>query len=168
MDLTISPADWGDPRLPAFLIDHLRDMEPTAPPESRHALDVSGLRADGVRVWVGHLDDALAGTVALAPLSPGHEELKSMRTAPDLRGHGVASALLRHALADARKRGLSRVSLETGSMDFFAAARALYGRHGFGPCPPFGSYRDDPNSVFLTLDLRDRVDRGRSERSGPG
>lgn len=153
MNLTISPADWGDPRLPAFLSEHLREMEPTAPPESRHALDLSGLQTGGVRVWIGHLGSALAGTVALAPLTPGHEELKSMRTAPDLRGHGVAGALLQHALADARAREVTRVSLETGSMDFFAPARALYGRHGFGPCPPFGRYREDPNSVFMTLEL---------------
>lgn len=155
MNLTISPADWDDPRLGTFLADHLRDMEPTAPPESRHALDLSGLRAPGVRVWMAQLGGALAGTVALSPVEPGHDELKSMRTAPQLRGRGVAAALLGHALEDADRRGLRTVSLETGSMDFFAPARALYVRHGFRPCPPFGGYREDPNSIFLTLDLRD-------------
>jgi putative acetyltransferase len=45
------------------------------------------------------------------------------------------------------------VSLETGSQDFFAPARALYTRHGFAPCPPFADYTDDPNSVYFSLAL---------------
>lgn len=128
-------------------------MEPTAPPESRHALDLTSLQAPGVRLWVGHHEGHLVATIALAELGEGHEELKSMRTAPHLRGQGVASRLLGHALDDARSRGVERVSLETGSMEFFAAARALYRKNGFTDSPPFGSYQDDPNSVFLTLEL---------------
>nr|WP_231747290.1 GNAT family N-acetyltransferase [Auraticoccus cholistanensis] len=129
-------------------------MAPTAPPESRHALDVTGLRAPGVRLWVAREEpDVVLGTVALAAVAPGHEELKSMRTDPAHRGRGIASRLLRHALVDARRRGVARVSLETGSMDFFAPARALYRKHGFVGCGPFGSYRPDPNSTFMTLEL---------------
>ena len=79
-----------------------------------------------------------------------------MRTAPRVRGRGIASALLAHALADARSRGVERVSLETGSMEFFAPARALYARSGFEPCGPFGSYVADPLSTFMTLELTPR------------
>lgn len=153
MALTITPADLTDPALIAFLQAHLDDMEPTAPPESRHALDLAGLQAPGVRLWVGHLDGVLVGTVALAPLEQAHEELKSMRTDPAARGRGVATAMLVHAMDDARARGVVRVSLETGSMAFFEAARALYRRHGFVDCPPFGSYVEDPLSTFLTREL---------------
>lgn len=153
--LVLARADLDAPDLAAFLQAHLDDMEPTAPPESRHALDLDGLRAPGVRVWTAHLPDGgtLVGTVALAPVEPGHEELKSMRTEPAARGRGVASALLRHALADARGRGVERVSLETGAMAFFESARALYRRHGFVDAAPFGRYVEDPLSVFLTLAL---------------
>jgi putative acetyltransferase len=91
--------------------------------------------------------------VALAPVEPGHEELKSMRTDPGVRRRGVGSRLLEHAVADARARGVSRLSLETGSMEFFAPARDLYRRNGFVDCPPFGAYRPDPNSVFLTREI---------------
>lgn len=153
VDLTITPADLDDPELSAFLREHLTDMEPTAPAESRHALDLDDLRADDVSTWVAHSDSTLVGTVALAPVEAEHEELKSMRTAPSLRGVGIASALLSHVLEDARARGVRRVSLETGSMAFFAPARRLYARHGFTTCRPFGRYVEDPNSVFLTLDL---------------
>lgn len=159
-DLVLARADLDDPALAAFLQAHLDDLEPTAPPESRHALDLDGLRAPGVRLWTAHLRDGpeeagrlLVGTVALAPVEPGHEELKSMRTEPAARGRGVASALLRHALDDARGRGVRRISLETGSMGFFEPARTLYRRHGFVDAEPFGSYVADPHSVFLTLAL---------------
>ena len=151
--MLIIRADFADPRLAAFLQAHLDDMEPTAPPESRHALDLSGLQRDDVRLWVATDGDRLVGTAALAALGDGHEELKSMRTDPQLRGRGIASRLLVHLLDDARSRRVERVSLETGSMEFFAPARAFYARAGFDPCPPFGSYVGDPHSTFMTLVL---------------
>jgi putative acetyltransferase len=149
----ITRADLDDPRLAAFLQAHLDDMETTAPPESRHALDLDGLRAPHVRMWVATEGDEVVGTAALAALDERHEELKSMRTEPRLRGRGVASRLLDHVLADARARGVARVSLETGSMEFFVPARAFYARAGFTPCPPFGSYVEDPHSTFMTREL---------------
>ncbi len=151
--VTISRADFTDPRLAAFLQAHLDDMEPTAPPESRHALDLTDLRSPHVRMWVATDAEGIVGTAALAALGERHEELKSMRTEPRVRGRGVASGLLAHVLADARSRGVGRVSLETGSMEFFEPARTLYARAGFTPCPPFGSYVDDPLSTFMTLEL---------------
>lgn len=158
MQLHLSPADLADPALVRFLSDHLADLAPTAPPESRHALDLGGLAAPGVRVWAVHDADPgeggrLVATGALAEVEPGHEELKSMRTLPEHRGRGVGARVVAHLLADARSRGVTRVSLETGSMEFFAPARALYARAGFRPCAPFGSYREDPSSVFMTLEL---------------
>ena len=153
--VTISRADFSDPALAAFLREHLDDMEPTAPPESRHALDLGALQAPEVRLWVATDLTGIVGTAALAALEAGHEEVKSMRTAPRARGRGIASALLQHVVADARARGVVRLSLETGSMDFFAPARALYARSGFESCGPFGSYVPDPNSVFMTLSLRE-------------
>lgn len=76
-----------------------------------------------------------------------------MRTAQTHLRRGVAARMLDHILAEARRRGYARLSLETGSMDYFAPARALYARAGFSPCGPFGDYVDDPNSVFMTRAL---------------
>lgn len=151
--VTITRADFADPRLAAFLQDHLDDMEPTAPPESRHALDLSALTAPHVRMWVATDDHGIVGTAALARLDDAHEELKSMRTAPRVRGSGVATRMLAHVLDDARRRGVRRVSLETGSMAFFEPARAFYAKAGFTPCRPFGTYVEDPHSTFMTLGL---------------
>ena len=157
--LVIARADFASPALREFLQAHLDDMEPTAPPESRHALDLAALQAPRVRLWTALDGETIVGTAALAALDgpgygePGHEELKSMRTDPARRGEGIAAALLAFVLDDARTRGVERVSLETGSMEFFAPARRLYARAGFVECGPFGSYADDPNSAFLTLAL---------------
>lgn len=126
MTLNIHLADVDDPALRTFLEEHLADMAPHSPLESQHALDLSALRQPTVQLWVAWKEQRIAGTCALAVLTPGHEELKSMRTNPDFRGKGVASQLLRHALSNARERKVARISLETGSMEFFAPARALY------------------------------------------
>ena len=76
-----------------------------------------------------------------------------MHTAEAARRRGVASAMLRHIIAASRERGLTRLSLETGSFGYFAPAVALYKASGFTECPPFGSYRPDPNSLFLTREI---------------
>jgi putative acetyltransferase len=153
MSFAILPADFALPALHAFLQAHLDDMEPTAPPQSRHALSLDGLQRPGVRLWTAVDGATVIGTAALARIGDGWEELKSMRTEPARRGEGIASRLLDHALDDARKRGVGRISLETGSQEFFAPARRLYGRAGFAECVPFGRYTLDPNSVYLTLEL---------------
>lgn len=147
----IVPADFANPALRAFLQAHLDDLAPTAPPESQHALDFDSLQKPSVRLWVATDDASIVGTVALADLTDEHAELKSMRTSPVHRGQGIGAKLLEHALADARSRGIRKVSLETGSQDFFAPAHALYRKAGFVNCDPFSDYVDDPNSTFMTL-----------------
>lgn len=140
-----------------LLDEHLTDMFATSPAESVHALDHSALLAPTVTFWTARDDDGtLLGCGALSELGdpePTHAEIKSMRTATPARGRGVASALLDTVLAEARRRGLTRVSLETGTQDFFGPARRLYARHGFAECGPFGGYTLDPHSVFMSLEL---------------
>ncbi|WP_377638964.1 GNAT family N-acetyltransferase [Oryzobacter terrae] len=149
----VVPADLHDPRVAVLLAEHLAEMEPTAPPESRHALTLDQFRVPGVRLWVAELDGELVGSVALKEVGSGHLELKTMRASASVRGLGLGRALLTHALAEARASGARRVSLETGVVPAFDAARALYASAGFSPCEPFGSYHPDRHSVFLTLEL---------------
>jgi len=136
----------------ALLEQHLDEMRAVSPPESCHALDLDGLRAEAVTFWTARRDDdaTLLGCGALLELSADEGEIKSMRTAPAARRAGVAAALLSTIMNEAKRRGYDRLSLETGSQDFFVPARQLYARHGFRECAPFGSYVDDPNSVFMT------------------
>jgi putative acetyltransferase len=103
--------------------------------------------------WSAWEGDEVVGVGALKQLSADHGEVKSMHTAEVARGRGVGSALLGLIMETARERGMSRLSLETGAWPYFLPARALYARHGFVECGPFGDYRPDPNSVFMTLEL---------------
>ncbi|MDV8054926.1 MULTISPECIES: GNAT family N-acetyltransferase [unclassified Rhodococcus (in: high G+C Gram-positive bacteria)] len=151
--MRIEVDDLSRPEVHALLSEHLEDMHATSPAKSVHALDLSGLRGPGVTVWTAWEADALLGIVALKKLSPDHGELKSMRTTGAARGQGVASRLLGFVLDQARERGYVRVSLETGTQDYFAAARRLYVRHGFVECPPFADYVVDPSSTFFSLSL---------------
>ncbi len=121
-----------------------------------HALDLEGLRADNVTFWSAWDGDDLLGCAALKELDPGHGEIKSMRTAQTHLGKGVGSALVDHIVGVARERGYSTLSLETGSGPAFEPAHALYLKHGFEFCGPFGDYTNDPFSRFMTLRLAPR------------
>lgn len=128
-------------------------MAHTAPPESRHALDLGGLLDPGISFWNIWDGADLAGIGALKHLTNVHAEIKSMRTASSHLRRGVASRMLQHLVQEAAARGYSRLSLETGSMTFFEPARRLYESFGFSECAPFGEYKPDPNSVFMTMHI---------------
>jgi putative acetyltransferase len=146
-------ADLSVPGIADLLSEHMSDMRATSPPESIHALDLEGLRQASVTLWCVRDGTELVAVGALKELDPAHGEVKSMRTSGRHRGRGIASKLLQHIIDEAGRRGMSRLSLETGSQLFFAPARALYARHGFVPCGAFGDYTDDPNSVYMTRDV---------------
>ncbi|MEG0053702.1 MAG: GNAT family N-acetyltransferase [Comamonas sp.] len=140
----------SDPRVLALLQAHLDDMYRISPPESVHALDVEQLRQPDIRFWTAWSGEALVGSCALKQLDSDHLELKSMRVDAAHRGTGAAQQLLDFVLVQAQQGGGQRISLETGTEDFFAPARRLYARNGFLPCEPFGSYQPDPNSCFMS------------------
>ena len=133
--MTIVPGDLDDPRVRALLDHHVTTARAQTAPGSEHALDLSGLKAPDITFWAAWNDDALLAVGALKRLSNDHGEVK-------------------HVIDAARKLGMSRVSLETGSWPYFEPARAFYKSHGFAECPPFGQYVADPNSIFMSLDLR--------------
>lgn len=137
----------------ALLEEHLADMYATSPPESVHALDPESLAVPAITFWTARDGDVLLGCVALKAISVEHAEIKSMRTATAARRRGVAGLLLDHVLTEARGRGHTRISLETGAEDYFVAARTLYATRGFTECGPFEGYAPDPHSVFMTLAL---------------
>jgi len=139
-----------DAEVRALLARHFDLMRSQSPEESCHVMDDSGLRASGAKILGWRDDGVLQGIVALTVIGPGHGEIKSMHTAQEARGRGVGRILLKHLIAMAQKDGLEKLSLETGSAESFAAARALYLSEGFALCPPFGGYTEDPLSVFMT------------------
>lgn len=136
-----------------LLKEHMQDMLATSPIESVHALDVTELQDPAVTFYSCWEKELLLGCVAIKELTPWHGELKSMRTASSMRSRGVASNLLEHVLITAECRGYHKISLETGSMDFFKPARNLYEKYGFKYCEPFADYQPDPNSSFMCKEI---------------
>ncbi|HRI86762.1 MAG TPA: GNAT family N-acetyltransferase [Candidatus Hydrogenedentes bacterium] len=145
--------DLNGSEIAAFLNEHLMEMKSISPPESVHALDLEALRRPEITFWTVWDENTLVGSGALKELNVEHGEIKSMRTAAAFKKKGVASMLLTHILAEARNRGYRRLSLETGSMPFFEPARMLYSKFGFSICAPFSNYREDANSIFMTIEL---------------
>ena len=151
--MQVRTGDTFDPRVIAMLDHHVAAARAQTAPGSAHALDLAGLRASEVAFWTGWDGETLVATGALKMLSADHGEVRSMHTLQTTRRRGFSGRMLRHIIAEARARGLKRLSLETGSWDYFKPAHALYQAHGFVLCGPFEGYVEDPNSLFLTRDL---------------
>jgi putative acetyltransferase len=132
-DLTGAPTQ-------ALVKRHLAGMHENSPPES-------------VTFWSGWAGDDVAVMGALKRLDDSNGEIKSMRVDDAFRGTGAGRAMLEHILAEAREMGLKTLWLETGSTEAFAPALKLYESAGFVFCGPFGDYKDDPFSRFMTKAL---------------
>jgi len=157
VDLIIAVADPNADDVRALLERHLSFARVQSPPEHVHALNTGAWADPGLTLFGARRGGSLVGVGAIRRLDDTHAELKAMHTRAEARGQGVGQAMLTHLLRVAEARGYQRVSLETGTMDAFAAARALYRKAGFRPCPPFGPYTVNPYSVCMTLVL-DRPD----------
>ena len=120
--------------------------------------DISRLAVPEIDFWAAWDGDQLLGVGAMKPLDTTQGEVKSMHTAAS--GPAARCGLARFSATSsraARARGLTRLSLETGAFAYFAGLRwHYYKAHGFVGIPPFGDYRNDPNSLFLTLETVSR------------
>src|SRR5262249_2997301 len=151
--MRIIPGDLSDPRVVDLVHTHLTTARAQTDASSAHALNLAGLQSPDISFWTIWDDGPLVGFGALKRLSGDHGEVKSMHTAQSARRRGAGRAMLRHIIATARACGMERLSLETGSREYFRPAQALYRSQGFVECPPFADYVVDPNSVFMSLDL---------------
>ena len=153
MDLIIAVEDPNAGDVRALLERHLTFARGQSPPEHVHALAGGAWPDADLTLFGARRDGSLMGVGAIRRLDETHAELKSMHTRAEARGQGVGQAVLAHLLQVAETRGYQRVSLETGTMDAFAAARSLYRKAGFRPCAPFGPYTVNPYSICMALAL---------------
>ena len=151
--MDIKTDDLKGPEIYELLQEHLRSMRLHSPPESVHALDIEGLRQPEITFWTVWENGELLGCGALKELDSRHGEIKSMRTSARHLCRGVARNLLHHIIEEAKRRGYSRLSLETGSTAAFEPALKLYANFGFKRCAPFADYVEDSFSVFMTREL---------------
>jgi putative acetyltransferase len=145
--------DPRNPEVTALLERHLAFCHATTPLEHAFALDLDGLLDPSVTFFALRREGQLLAVGALKELDPTHGEIKSMHTEAEARRLGAGRAIVDYLLATAVGRGYARVSLETGTMEAFAPARALYTNAGFVPCGPFAEYADSPDNAFMTIVL---------------
>lgn len=149
----VKPGDFDDDRVKALLTRHLEGMHASSPPGHVFALDWSGLQQPEISFYALWEGEDLLGVGALKELEPGAGEIKSMRTADAHLRKGVGAAILEHIIAEARRRGYERLSLETGSGAAFEPALELYRKYGFTEGDAFDGYEKSPFNQFLHLDL---------------
>jgi len=98
------------------------------------------------RLYVALEDQRVVGCVALRPIDNESGELKRLYVVPEMRGQGIARALTRKVINDARSIGYRRLLLDT--LPFLTEAIALYESEGFcrvekyndSPLPPEKNY----------------------------
>jgi putative acetyltransferase len=149
----IKLGDFGDERVKGLLTRHLEGMHANSPPGHVFALDWSGLQKPEISFYALWEGAELLGFGALKELEPRAGEIKSMRTADAHLRKGVAAMILDHIIAEARRRGYTRLSLETGSGPAFDPALELYRKAGFTEGGAFDGYVKSPFNQFLHLDL---------------
>ncbi|MEM9801188.1 MAG: GNAT family N-acetyltransferase [Planctomycetota bacterium] len=137
-----------------LLSQHLSFARGHTPIDDAYALEAEELADASVSFFSIRDDGVLQGIGALRALGPKEVEVKSMHTAKVARRRGMARRMLEHLIAFARESDAERLFLETGAMEVFAPARALYRAAGFVECEAFGDYGPSDKSVFMTLDLQ--------------
>tara|TARA_B100000767_G_scaffold85695_1_gene82382 strand:- start:111 stop:578 length:468 start_codon:yes stop_codon:yes gene_type:complete len=143
--------NFDNPIVHEFLIKHFIELKSVSPEGSAHVLDIAGLRDPSIKFWSLWEGKDLMGSGALKFLNKEHGEFKSIRVSDEFRGKGNGIKVINHLIDEAKKLNIKRLSLETGAGDFFSVARKLFNKCGFRPCEPFSHYKEDVNSVYMTM-----------------
>ena len=146
--------NFEDPRVNELLIKHFIELRSVSPGGSTHVLDITGLKDPSIKFWSLWENNELIGCGALKFLDINHGEFKSIRIADQFRGKGLGINIINHLISEAKKLNIKKLSIETGSGNFFSPARKLFMKCGFTPCEPFAHYKKDINSCYYSLDLK--------------
>ena len=134
-----------------LLIKHFIELRSVSPKGSTHVLDIAGLKDPSIKFWSLWEKNNLMGSGALKFLDKEHGEFKSIRVSDKFRSKGNGLKIINHLINEAKKLNVKRLSLETGAGDFFLTARELFNKCGFEVCAPFSHYKNDINSVYMTM-----------------
>jgi len=146
--------NFEHPKVNDLLIKHFKELKSVSPEGSAHVLDISGLKDPSIKFWSIWEENTLIGCGALKFLDENHGEFKSIRVIDDFRKKGYGFKIINHLIEEAKKLNVKRLSLETGSGNFFLPARKLFQKVGFEKCSPFAHYKEDTNSCYMSLDLK--------------
>ena len=151
-EISIEPEDPRQADVRRIIAESGAYLQALYPSESNHVVEVDALAAPDAVFLAARRDGELLGSIAFRIIAPGHAEIKRMFVRAEARGHGVGRRLLEALENAARRRNVERISLETGIRQ--PEAIGLYRASGYRDCPPFGTYRTDPLSLFMTKRLR--------------
>ena len=143
--------NFDNPEVHELLIKHFIELRSVSPEGSAHVLDIAGLKDPSIKFWSLWDGDDLMGSGALKFLNQEHGEFKSIRVSDKFKGKGNGSKVINHLINEAKKLHVKRLSLETGAGNFFLAARKLFNKCGFETCEPFSHYKNDVNSIYMTM-----------------
>ena len=143
--------NFDNPEVNELLIKHFIELRSVSPEGSAHVLDIAGLKDPSIKFWSLWDKNNLMGSGALKFLDKEHGEFKSIRVSDKFRNKGNGLKIINHLINEAKKLNVKRLSLETGAGDFFLSARKLFNKCGFKPCEPFSHYKNDVNSVYMTM-----------------
>ncbi|MDX2273897.1 MAG: GNAT family N-acetyltransferase [Hyphomonadaceae bacterium] len=120
------------------------------PREFTHHMTVEQMAQPDTTVFIARDEGGRAVAMgALKRHGDGLGEVKRMFTRPELRGGGLAGRIVGEIEKLARQEGLTRLALETGAVDGFASAWAVYERAGFTRCGAFLDYpADSPHNIY--------------------
>jgi len=143
--------NFDNPEVNALLIKHFIELRSVSPKGSAHVLDIAGLKNPSIKFWSLWKNDELMGCGALKFLDKDHGEFKSIRVNDKFRGKGNGSKVINHLILEAKKLNIKKLSLETGAGGFFISARKLFINSGFKIAQPFSHYKEDVNSVYMSM-----------------
>ena len=143
--------NFDNPEVNKLLINHFIELSSVSPVDRGHVLDISGLKNPIIKFWSLWENDELIGCGALKFLDKEHGELKSIRVADRFRRKGNGIKVINHLIDEAKKLNIKKISLETGTGNFFAPARKLFDKCGFKICEPFAHYKKDLDAYYMSL-----------------
>ena len=143
--------NFDDYEVNKLLKKHFIELRSVSPEGSTHVLDIDGLKNASIKFWSLWEENKLVGCGALKFLEANHGEFKSIRVADDFRKKGYGKKIIYHLISESKEIGIKKLSVETGSGNFFLPARKLFTSCGFKPCDPFAHYKLDPNSCYFNL-----------------
>ena len=143
--------NFDNPEVHELLVKHFIELRSVSPEGSAHVLDIAGLKDPTIKFWSLWEKDQLMGAGALKFLDKEHGEFKSIRVSDKFRNKKNGIKIIDHLINEAKRLNVNKLSLETGAGNFFLPARKLFISSGFKVCEPFSHYKDDVNSVYMSL-----------------
>ncbi len=145
--------NFDNPEVHELLVKHFIQLRSVSPKDSTHVLNISGLRVASIKLWSMWENDQLIGIGAIKFLDKEHGEFKSIRVNDKFRNKRYGKEVINQLINKAKLLKIKKLSLETGAGEFFLPARKLFLSCGFKTCKPFSHYKDDVNSVYMSLQI---------------